>query len=75
MIGTIFNTSMILAGCLVGSIFKKGIKPAYHAILLQALGLAACVIGINAVVQRMPQSKYPVLFIVSLAIGLSLIHI
>ncbi|MBO2707052.1 DUF554 family protein [Lactiplantibacillus plantarum] len=69
MIGTIFNTSMILAGCLVGSIFKKGIKPAYHAILLQALGLAACVIGINAVVQRMPQSKYPVLFIVSLAIG------
>ncbi|QGX69789.1 DUF554 family protein [Lactiplantibacillus plantarum] len=69
MIGTIFNTSMILAGCLVGSIFKKGIKPAYHAILLQALGLAACVIGINAVLQRMPQSKYPVLFIVSLAIG------
>lgn len=48
MIGTIFNTSMILAGCLVGSIFKKGIKPAYHAILLQALGRASCFVGRGA---------------------------
>ncbi|MFC6163683.1 DUF554 domain-containing protein [Lactiplantibacillus dongliensis] len=69
MIGTIFNVSMILIGCTLGSIFKHGIKPAYHDILMQALGLAATVIGINAVVQRMPQSKYPVLFIVSLALG------
>ncbi|AVK61058.1 DUF554 domain-containing protein [Lactobacillus sp. CBA3605] len=69
MIGTIFNVSMILIGCLVGSFFKRGIKPAYHDILMQALGLAAMLIGINAVVQRMPQSKYPVLFIVSLAVG------
>ncbi|AVK63648.1 DUF554 domain-containing protein [Lactobacillus sp. CBA3606] len=69
MIGTIFNVSMILIGCLVGSLFKRGIKPAYHDILMQALGLAAMLIGINAVVQRMPQSKYPVLFIVSLAVG------
>lgn len=69
MIGTLFNVGMILVGCTVGSLFKKGIKPAYHDILMQALGLAATVIGINAVVQRMPQSKYPVLFIVSLAVG------
>ncbi|MFC6180212.1 DUF554 domain-containing protein [Lactiplantibacillus daowaiensis] len=69
MIGTLFNVTMILVGCTLGSVFKKGIKPAYHAILMQALGLAATVIGINAVVQRMPQSKYPVLFIVSLALG------
>ena len=69
MIGTIFNVGMILIGCTVGTLFKKGIKPAYHEILLQALGLAATLIGINAVVQRMPQSKYPVLFIVSLAVG------
>jgi uncharacterized membrane protein YqgA involved in biofilm formation len=69
MIGTIFNVSMILIGCTLGSVFKHGIKPAYHEILMQALGLAATVIGINAVVQRMPQSKYPVLFIVSLALG------
>jgi uncharacterized membrane protein YqgA involved in biofilm formation len=69
MIGTIFNVGMILIGCTLGSVFKHGIKPAYHEILMQALGLAATVIGINAVVQRMPQSKYPVLFIVSLALG------
>lgn len=69
MIGTIFNVGMILAGCTVGSLFKRGIKPAYHDILMQALGLAACMIGINAVVSRMPNSKYPVLFIVSLAVG------
>ncbi|ETY73405.1 membrane protein [Lactiplantibacillus fabifermentans T30PCM01] len=69
MIGTIFNVGMILIGCTIGTLFKKGIKPAYHEILLQALGLAATLIGINAVVQRMPQSKYPVLFIVSLAVG------
>jgi len=69
MIGTFFNVGMILVGCTIGSLFKKGIKPAYHDILMQALGLAATVIGINAVVQRMPQSKYPVLFIVSLALG------
>ncbi|MFC6202795.1 DUF554 domain-containing protein [Lactiplantibacillus nangangensis] len=69
MIGTFFNVGMILVGCTIGSLFKKGIKPAYHDILMQALGLAAMLIGINAVVQRMPQSKYPVLFIVSLALG------
>jgi len=69
MIGTFFNVGMILVGCTIGTAFKRGIKPAYHDILMQALGLSACVIVINAVVQRMPQSKYPVLFIVSLAIG------
>ncbi|MFC6295560.1 DUF554 domain-containing protein [Lactiplantibacillus daoliensis] len=69
MIGTLFNVGMILIGCTIGSLFSKGIKPAYHNILMQALGLAATVIGINAVVQRMPHSKYPVLFIVSLAVG------
>jgi len=69
MLGTFFNVGMIIVGCTLGSLFKRGIKPAYHDILMQALGLAATVIGINAVVQRMPQSKYPVLFIVSLALG------
>lgn len=34
MIGMIFNMSMILVGCLVGSIFKKGIKLVYYVILL-----------------------------------------
>ncbi|MCL1697266.1 MULTISPECIES: DUF554 domain-containing protein [unclassified Lysinibacillus] len=69
MIGTIFNTMMIIVGSIVGSIFKKGIKDEYHNILMQAMGLVAMGLGINALVQHLPSSKYPVLFIVSLAIG------
>lgn len=33
------------------------------------MGLAATMLGINSVVSHMPESKYPVLFIVSLAAG------
>ncbi|MEW9052074.1 MAG: DUF554 domain-containing protein [Neobacillus sp.] len=69
MFGTIFNVMMILLGSIVGSIFKKGIKDEYHNILMQAMGLVALGLGINALVQHLPSSKYPVLFIVSLAVG------
>lgn len=69
MFGTIFNTVMIVAGSLIGSIFKKGIKDEYNHILMQAMGLVAMGLGINAIVQHLPSSKYPVLFIVSLAVG------
>ena len=37
--------------------------------LLETMGLAAFGIGINSVVQNMPDSNYPVLFIASLALG------
>jgi uncharacterized protein len=69
MFGTIFNTLTIVVGSVIGSIFKKGIKHEYHNILMQAMGLVAIVLGIEAVVHHLPSSKYPVLFIVSLAIG------
>lgn len=69
MFGTFFNVGMIIAGSIIGSIFKKGIKDEYHSILMQAMGLVAMGLGINAIVQHLPSSKYPVLFIVSLAIG------
>ncbi|TRZ39942.1 DUF554 domain-containing protein [Niallia circulans] len=69
MFGTLFNVGMIIAGSIIGSIFKKGIKDEYHSILMQAMGLVAMGLGINAIVQHIPSSKYPVLFIVSLAIG------
>lgn len=69
MIGTIVNVGTILTGSIIGSIFKKGIKPQYTGALMNAMGLAAAGIGINSIVQNMPNSKYPVLFIVSLAIG------
>lgn len=69
MIGTIVNTCTILAGSTIGSVFKKGIKEEHSNALFTAMGLAATGLGINAVVQNMPKSNYPVLFIVSLALG------
>ncbi|ARV97497.1 MULTISPECIES: DUF554 domain-containing protein [Bacillus] len=69
MFGTIFNTVMIIAGSIIGGIFKKGIKDEYQDILMQAMGFAAVALGINAITQHLSDSKYPILFIVSLAIG------
>lgn len=69
MIGTFVNAGMILVGSMVGSIIKKGLKEKYQNILYDAMGLAATVLGVHAVVKNMSNSNYPVLFIVSLAIG------
>lgn len=69
MIGTIANTLAILAGSLIGGTVRRGLKEKYQNILYVAMGLAATGLGINAVVQNMPNSPYPVLFIASLAIG------
>lgn len=69
MIGTIVNTGTILAGSVLGSVVKKGIKEEYQGALFTAMGLAATGLGINSVVQNMPKSNYPVLFIISLAVG------
>lgn len=74
MLGTIFNTAMIVTGSICGSLFKKCIGPKYQTVLFDAMGLAAAGIGINAVTNNMPNSKYPVLFIASLAIGSLLGH-
>lgn len=69
MIGTIVNASAILIGSLVGSVVNKGLKPAWQSALFNAMGLAALMLGINAAVSNMAGSRYPVLFIASLAIG------
>ena len=69
MIGTIANTACIVVGSLVGGRVRHGLKEKYQDILFVAMGLAATGLGINAVVQNMPKSEYPVLFIVSLAVG------
>ena len=69
MIGTIVNTATILIGSIVGSIIRKGIKEEYQSALYNAMGLSATVLGVNAVVGNLPESSYPVLFILSLALG------
>ena len=69
MIGTIANTAAIIVGSVVGGTVRHGLKEKYQDVLYVAMGLAATGLGINAVVQNMPNSAYPVLFIASLAIG------
>lgn len=69
MFGTIVNTLTIVAGSVVGHYAKKGIKEKYRNVLFTAMGLAALVLGFSTVSNNLPKSGYPVLFIVSLAIG------
>ncbi len=69
MLGTIVNTCTILTGSIVGSVLRQGIKEQYKETLFNAMGLAAAGLGINSIVHRMPESNYPVLFIVALALG------
>ena len=69
MIGTLVNTGTILCGSLIGGLLTKGIKDKYRDALYNAMGLAAIGIGVNSICTNMPNSAYPVLFIVSLALG------
>ena len=56
MIGTFVNAGLIIAGSLLGGLVKKVIKEEYSKGLFTAMGLAALGLGINAVVQNMPDS-------------------
>ena len=69
MIGTFVNTGAIILGSLIGGLFKRIMSERVNQALFTAMGLAAFGLGINSVVQNMPKSEFPVLFIVSLAIG------
>ena len=69
MIGTIVNTCAIIVGTLAGAALGRGIKEKYKSALYNALGLASLMIGLNAAISNMPKSRYPVLFIVALAVG------
>lgn len=69
MLGTIVNTCTILIGATFGSVVREGIGDKYKAALFDALGLACLVLGVNAALPNMAKSEYPVMFILSLAIG------
>ncbi len=69
MIGTIVNTAAIALGTIVGTLLHTGIKEKYKRVLFDSLGLASIVIGLNASISHMKESQYPVLFILSIAIG------
>ena len=69
MLGTIVNTCTIIIGSLAGAKLKKRIRPEWQGVLYTAMGLASLSLGFNAVCKNMPQSNYPVLFVISLAFG------
>ena len=69
MLGTIVNTCTILAGGAFGAIVREGIGERYKKSLFNALGLACLVLGMNASLPNLVKSEYPVMFILSLAIG------
>ncbi len=69
MIGTLVNTGCIIAGSIVGSLLKKGLGDKYQNVLYTAMGLASLALGVNTFVQNLPKSNFPVLFILSLALG------
>lgn len=69
MLGTIVNTACIITGSLIGGSIKKTINPKYQEVLFNAMGLASLGLGANCFVSSISKSNYPVLFILSLAIG------
>lgn len=69
MIGTIANTVCIAIGTIAGCLMRKGIKDRYKESLFNAMGLASIALGCNAFVQNISKSEFPVLFILSIALG------
>ena len=69
MLGTIVNTVTILVGATFGALVRSGIAEKYRKTLFDGLGLCCLVLGMSASLPNMVKSEYPVLFILSLAIG------
>ena len=69
MLGTIVNTCTIIIGSTFGALVRSGIGEKYKEVLFDGLGLCCIVLGVNASLPNLEKSEFPVLFILSLAIG------
>ena len=69
MFGTLVNVAAILSGTTLGCLLKHGLSQRYEQALFDAMGLTALEIGVQYIATNLPHSHYPVLFIVSLALG------
>lgn len=69
MWGTLFNVSTIIIGSLIGGFLRERFPVRFQTILLQATGLVAIAIGLHTTVVNLEKSQYPIVFILSLAIG------
>ena len=65
MLGTIVNTVSIIAGSLIGLLFRGGIPEKYNRIMMQAIGLAVVLIGVKTALK----TDAILIVILSLAIG------
>lgn len=69
MLGTIVNTCTIILGSVIGAQVHRGVKEKYKEAVFTSLGLACLGIGLGATIRNMPNSEFPVLFILAMAIG------
>lgn len=69
MLGTIINTCTIIIGSACGALLRKGVRERYQQALFNALGLCCLVLGTATALPNLSKSEYPVLFIISMAIG------
>lgn len=69
MIGIFANTLAVVIGTAVGVIVKQFLTERYKNSLWMVLGFAALGVGMETVVTNLPKSHYPILFIISMAIG------
>lgn len=69
MWGTLFNVSTIIIGSLIGGSLRERFPVRFQTILLQEMGLVAIAIGLHTTVVNLEKSQYPIVFILSLAIG------
>jgi uncharacterized membrane protein YqgA involved in biofilm formation len=65
LLGTIVNTVSIIAGSLIGLLFRGGISEKYNRTMMQAIGLAVVLIGIKTALK----TDAILIVIISLAIG------
>mgnify|MGYP001030498227 CR=1 FL=1 len=65
MLGTIVNCMAIVAGGLVGLLFKNGIPDRYNQTVMQAVGLAVLLVGLKTAIV----SDDLLVIIISLAVG------
>jgi uncharacterized membrane protein YqgA involved in biofilm formation len=65
MLGTIVNAAAIVAGALIGLVFKNGIPEKYNRTVMQAIGLAVLLIGMKGALG----CNDLLIIIISLAVG------
>ena len=65
MLGTVVNTGAIIAGSLIGLMFKGGIPEKTNRTIMQAIGLAVILIGLTGGLK----TQELLLLIISLAVG------